>query len=242
MTTQTALATVEAQALQPHDPSIGEWMQQILTADISPEKVTVLKDLLRLGAEQKFNRAFTLLQSEMPAVQAMKPVPNKDGSVRYRFAPYPDIMRQIQPMLTKHGFSVRFSSTTDEKRVAMTCTLMHADGHSVSNEFSVRVGQGPPGSSEAQADGSAASYAQRGALCDALNIVVRTDDDARLQGDNQTKVTPEQAFELERRVKELNRNVAAFLQLADAKTFEEILARRYDYLDEQLRRQENKKP
>jgi len=186
-------------------------------------------------AERQFAADFCALQAELPAVQATQAVPNNDGSVRFKFAPYTSIMAQVQPFLTKHGFSIRFSSKTEESRITMVCTLMHVSGHSVSNEFTVRTGKGPPGSSESQADGSAASYAQRGALCDALNICVRTDTDARLEG---AKITPAQAESLEQRVKDTGSNYGAFLRFAQAASFADIKASMYSVLDESLRKKE----
>ena len=115
---------------------------------------------------------------------------------------------------------------------------MHRGGHERSNPYSVRIGSGPPGCSESQADGSAHSYAKRGALCDALNIVVHgIDNDARMEGG---KVTAEQAEELERRAQLTNSNIAAFLKLAGATKFAEIPATKYDLLDDMLKRKESK--
>jgi len=220
-------------------PTVAHMLQSAIERGTSADdlgKLCALYERMEaINASKQFAQAFTALQNELPAVQATKPVPAKDGSVKYRYAPYSDIMRQVQPMLTKHGFSIRFSSTTDEQRVTMACTLMHIGGHSVTNEFTVRIGQGPPGSSESQADGSAASYAQRGALCDALNIIVRTDDDARLEGG---RITPEQAASLRDRVRATASNEAAFLKFAGSETFENISAIKYAMLDQNLRRKE----
>ena len=56
--------------------------------------------------------------------------------------------------------------------------------------------------------------------------------------DPNAKVTPEQADELERRVKETNSSVTAFLKFANAKTFAEIPANKYDELDRMLAQKE----
>lgn len=221
-------------------PSVGQLLQIAIDKGVSANELEKLVGLYERmqdrEAQRMFAAAFCDMQNELPAVQATKAVPNNDGSTRYRFAPYADIMKQIQPLLSKHGFSVRFSSKIDEARITMFCTLLHVGGHAVTNEFSVRVGKGPPGSSESQADGSAAQYAQRGALCDSLNISVRTDDDARILG---APITPEQAKELEKRVLETGSSVELFLNFAGAKTFEEIPSARYSLLDANLRRREN---
>jgi hypothetical protein len=191
-----------------------------------------------LKAEQsksEFNRAFVALQKDLPAIQATKPVPNNDGTVRYKFAPFEELMKVIQPYLTRHGFSVTFNSRSDEGRLCEICTLIHEGGHERSNEFSVRIGKGPPGSSETQADGAAMTYAKRGALCNCLNIVIEKDDDARNIG---TRITPEQAKSLRERVQATASDEKAFLKYAGAATFEDIETGMFATLDSNLRRKE----
>jgi len=223
-------------------PAPGEMMQAMIKAGITESNVAAFTELVKLSermedrnAAREFNRAFTLLQQEMPTVQALKPVPDKHGNIKYKYAPFEAIMKQVQPYLNKHGFSVRFSSKIDSGKVTMMCTLMHSAGHSVTNEFTVRIGQGPPGASESQADGSAASYAQRGVFCDALNIVVRQDNDARMEG---APITPEQAKNLRERVMSTGSDEAAFLKFSGAKTYEEIPSAKYDLLDRTLAKKE----
>jgi hypothetical protein len=115
------------------------------------------------------------------------------------------------------------------------CTLQHIGGHSKANKFAVRIGSGPPGATETQSDGAASTYAKRGALCDALNIVIDHDDDARAEGG---AITQEQAEELARRVNETNSNKEAFLKFAHAKSFAEISESVYPILDDFLRKKE----
>ena len=97
--------------------------------------------------------------------------------------------------------------------------------------------------SDTQADCKAATTAKRNALCNALNIVIRQDclneeNDAGIEGDPNDFVTAAQADELERRAKETNSNIAAFLQFARAKSFETIQASKYAELDLMLSRKE----
>jgi hypothetical protein len=224
-------------------PSVGQMLQLAIDKGVSAKELETLCGLYERmqdrEAQHMFAIAFCDMQKELTPVQATKAVPNNDGSTRYKYAPYADIMKQLQPLLSKHGFSVRFSSRVDEARIIMFCTLLHVGGHAVTNEFSVRIGKGPPGSSESQADGSAAQYAQRGALCDSLNISVRIDDDARNLG---APITPEQAKELGRRVMDTASDLESFLKYAGAKSFETIPAARYSLLDASLRRKERVVP
>ena len=225
------------------EPSIASLLAEVIKQGVTPENVAALDKLCDLyerveakRAEREFAAAFSKLQSDMPQVAATNAVPNKDGTIRYRFAPFDEIMEAVQPFLTKHGFSVSFNSRHSEGRLTAICTLRHISGHSQSNEFAVRIGSGPPGATETQSDGAAKTYAKRGALSDALNIVVDKDEDARMIG---KLINEEQAAELEKRVKACGANEAAFLKYAGAAAYEEIADGRYEALDVLLKRKES---
>lgn len=179
----------QAPALITHgkDP-VARMLSAVIDKGVTQESVGALKELCALyermqdrDAERQFAEAFVKLQAELPRVQAVRPVPDKHGNVKYHFAPYEDIMDEIRPFLEKHGFGVTFSSDFRDGRVFQTCTLQHAGGHKKSNTFGARIGSGPPGSSDAQGDGAASTYAKRFALCDALNITITKDVDGANQ-------------------------------------------------------------
>jgi hypothetical protein len=231
-------------------PTVGEMLGAVIEKGITAENVTAIKKLVGLyermqdkEAEKAFAAAFVGLQAEMPAIKAVKPVPNKDGSVRYRYAPYEEIMEQVAPLLKKHGFTLTFSTEYVELRLVKTCTLQHVGGHKASNSFAVRVGSGPPCSTETQADGAAATYAKRAALCDCLNIVIEHDNDARAEG---SPITDEQAEELQRRVIETESNEVAFLKFCGVKPegnptladYRKIGSTHYSAADEMLAKKE----
>jgi hypothetical protein len=228
------------------DPSVAMMLQKVIEGGITSENVSALESLVGLydrmqakDAERKFNEAFAKLQSELSSVNATRQVPNKDGTPRYRFAPYEDIMAEAKPVLIANGFAVSFTSRFMEGgRMVSMCTLRHVGGFSQSNEFAVRIGGGPPGATETQADGAAKTYAKRGALCDALNIVVEHDDDARMIGQPIGKALAE---DLEKRVSDVGSDREAFLKYAGASKFEDISDERYSMLDELLKRKETAK-
>ena len=224
-------------------PGVAEMLQGVLAGGVTGDNVAAVTELTKLwkqtqewDAEKQFVEAFVRLQAEMPSVQATVAVPNNDGSIRYRFAPFEQIMQQVQPMLQKHGFTVSFDSLTEPDRITSTCVLQHIGGHKRSNKFGVRIGAGPPKATVTQADGAAATYAKRFALTEALNIVVsHLDDDARNEGG---PITSEQAISLANRVLATKSDSKAFLRFANSESFEEIPSVKYPMLDEMLRRKE----
>jgi len=223
-------------------------LDAVIKGGVNETNVGVLDKLLGLyervqakDAEKEFARAFRALQDEMPKVRAEEIVPDKQGRTKFKFARYETIMDQVEPLLKKHGFTVSFSQKMEADRVTVSCFMQHLAGHVRETTFTVRVGSGPFGASETQADGAAGTYAKRFAICDALNIKISRAagdaDDPHVEG---RPVSKKVADELLHRCQMLNANIPNFLQLADAKTFEDIKEGAYPVLDNFLSQKERR--
>ena len=234
---ELALVATEPNQLQAAPGlSIEQVFRAVVEKNVSPENISVMKELLAMDAERKFNAAFVALQSEMPVIVATSIIPNRGKYERFE-----DLMKVIGPLLTRHGFTVSFSQDFKDNRTIETCHLSHAGGHSRSNSFAVRVGG--RSDSDTQADCKASTTAKRNAFCNALNVVIRQDclneeNDAGIEGDPNAFVTEDQAFEIERRANECHADIPALLTYAKARRFAEIPANRYDEIDRLLRRKE----
>ena len=188
-----------------------------------------------MAGEQRFAAAFVALQSDLPTIVASSIIPNRGKYERFE-----DVMRQIGPLLTKHGFTVSFTMDFKENRVLETCHLRHIGGASQSNSFAVRTGKAD---SDTQADCKAATTAKRNALLNALNIVIRQDalqdeeGDARLEGE---KIPFDYVQTLKERVKDTGSDERAFLTFAGVDKYEDILLSSYDRLIEALNRKGKK--
>lgn len=224
-----------------HEPlSIESAFRAVVHGSLDGQKLAVLKELLAMDAVRKFNAAFVTLQSEMPTIIGAREIPDRYGNVKFRYANFEDIDDVVRPICLRNGFTYSFRESAYENgRATTTMTLMHSGGHFIEIPCTVRIGGGPPGTSEAQNDGGAHTYGKRNALEMGLSLrIVGSRDDARIEGNLKEKITEEQADELERRVHETNSNVAAFLKFAGASKFSEIPANRYDDCDQMLRRKE----
>lgn len=216
--------------------SIEQVFRAVMEKDISAEQLQVAKQLLAMDAERQFNIAFNTLQATLPVIVAESVIPNRGKYQRFE-----DVMRDVGPLLVKNGFSVSFSNLNENNKITETCHLSHIGGHTRANSFTVRAGG--KADSEVQSDCKAATTAKRNALLNALNIVIRQDclqdedNDPRNEG---SAITEAQAFELERRVKETNSDIEAFLKLAGANRFGEIMSGKYTMLDMMLKRKEAK--
>jgi len=224
------LATV-----QHEEPSVALMLQTFIEKGITTESVGAFSQLCELkeridakNNERAFNRAFHAFQSEKPEIVAQSIIPNRGKYERFE-----DVMHVIEPLLIKNGLSVSFTQSADEKRITVTCHLRHVDGHSVSTPFAVRLGG--KADSDTQQDCKASTTAKRNALLQALNIVIRQD---YLQEESPSNeggyVTQAQADTLRDLVEQTGSDKAKFLAYADAKTFEEVYAERFEQLEKTL--------
>lgn len=228
------------------EPSVAMMLQKVIEGGVTSDNVSALEKMCDLyermeakRAEKDFAAAFNALMAEMPKIQATKPVPNNDGTTRYKFAPLDEIDKQLRPVALKHGFSYSFAEGEyDAGRVTKICTVQHSSGHKRSHSFTVRV-SAPPKSNDSQADASTHSYAKRGALCDAFGIIVDHDDDARIVGKPIGRALGE---DLQARVKACGADEEAFLRFAGAAHYDAIPDDRFDALDAMLKRKEQGKP
>lgn len=230
---------------QQQSPAVGAMLQAVIDKGITSENAAALEQLVKLyerleakNAERAFASAMVELKKAMPPITACKPVPGRDGTIRYKYAPLEEIDGILRPVALDHGFTYSFSQAPAEPgRVTKVCVVKHIGGHSERTPFTVRVGSGPPHASEAQGDGAAASYAQRRALCDAFGIIVESDTDGSDDPRNEGKpITQEQADTLRELCDDTNSNREKFLAFAQAKTFEEISSTRFDDLVAMLNR------
>jgi hypothetical protein len=216
----------------------------MIASGVTKENVAAFTELVKLSehmedrqAKKDFAMAYAKMQAEIPRIKATEKIPDRNGNMRSSFAPFEVIDAQAGPICRAHGFTYSFKEGAFmQGRVTKICILQHIGGFEREHPYSVRIGQGPPGCSESQADGSAHSYAKRGALCDALNIVVvGMDDDAKLEGG---PITPVEAALLRARVKATKSNEEFFLKFAGATSFETIPSSKLGLLNDQLARKE----
>lgn len=149
------------------------------------ERLLALRAELRLEqAAEAFRRAMSLFQAECPIIPKTVPVKNRDGTVRYWYAPAEVIAETIAPLLGKHQLSYSFDMKMTQQTDGTTlmtaiCQVSHAAGYTKTSEFSVPVTSGGYMTAP-QEYASAASFAKRHALQNAFGIITgEEDDDAR---------------------------------------------------------------
>ena len=188
-------------------------MTFIERAAINPDfDVQKFGELLRMQREMEhdqsrraFNQAMADTQADMPPV--VRSATNKHLGNKY--AKLEDVDREMRPIYTAHGFSVRFGSApAPEGYIRITCTVAHASGYFEENYLDAptnNVGSqgGRTATTGVQAVGSAVTYLRRYLLGMVFNIVLADDDD---DGESMRRAaaaaTPRSQRKVDRRVYE----------------------------------------
>lgn len=176
-------------------------------AEVAVEKADVgtLERLVELRrqmkeerAREEFYHALSSFQSELKPIKKSKVVKNKDGTLRYSYATFDDIIEAIQPLLEKYGLSYRFETEFESKSVNVKCIITHLLGHQEITSFKTVVeysGRMLP----IQEWGSALTYAKRYSLSLALGLATEEDTDANIEGVSEETTSPNQSGLHERR-------------------------------------------
>lgn len=152
-------------------------IQQMVTSgnfdvSVARELLDMQKDFMRHQAIINYNNDFALMSKEIPVIAKSKKAHNTS------YAPLEDIVKVVQPILSKYGFSVSF--TTEQQgleAVTVNCILQHKDGHSTSTALMLPTKAVNNSMNAMQAIGAAISYGKRYTICGILNIATAQDDD-----------------------------------------------------------------
>jgi hypothetical protein len=139
----------------------------------------IQREVMREQAQREFNQAMADVQTEMG--QVLKDATNTHTGSAY--ARLESIDREIRPVYTRHGFSVRFGSepSPHEGWIRITCTVSHRGGYSETNHLDAPPdsagSQGRSNKTPVQAVGSSVSYLRRYLTVMVFNIVLAGLDD-----------------------------------------------------------------
>lgn len=204
-------------------------LEKAIQGGVTTENVAVVKELIQMCREQRaedaktaFAKAFFQLRKNMPEIYADKEGKNDSGAVCFRYCSEEEISKKLEPHLMAYGFAMLFGQSADEARITVNITLMHEAGHSETREFAVRAGATNRMKDGAMADSGAATTAWRHLVMKLFGLksrITATNEDARLVGE---KLTPDKIQYLREQIKECGGTEASYLELAGAKSFEEI--------------------
>ena len=140
------------------------------------EKLLVMRRELRAeAAKDDYFIALSKFQKICPVIIKGRDVYDKDGKLRYRFAPLDVIIDQVKDALEICGFSYIIKTQQTETTVKAICEAHHISGHSESTDFTVPIDP-KAYMNAAQKVASALTYSKRYAFCDAFGILTGDED------------------------------------------------------------------
>jgi hypothetical protein len=147
------------------------------------------------------------------------------AGTEYGYATLAQVAGIIAPALAKHGLSHGWSVKQDETGIAVTCTLTHELGHSES--VTMRAPADTSGSKNAiQSIGSTVTYLERYSLLGITGLAtIDQDDDAHHVVE---MISPDQKERLIALMREVNADVAKFLNFLGVEYIDMLPAKRFD--------------
>ncbi|MEE9510344.1 MAG: ERF family protein [Candidatus Bathyarchaeia archaeon] len=169
-------------AVAPED-AVLQMIERVATnpdADIAKmEKLMDMRDreFARI-AEQAFAKDYVVMKPYLPTVTQSK----YNDQTKSKYATLGDINKEIDPVLSKHGFSTSTNIVAQtDKDVTIAAILWHRDGHKESTQITIPMDsagiKGSVNKTGVHATASSVTYARRYALCALLNISTGDDTD-----------------------------------------------------------------
>lgn len=175
---------VEVAVVQPTEvASVESFITKGIESNVSVETMERLfalrKEVKAEMAKEAFTQAMSKFQAECPIIEKKKIVLDKNGSVRYKFAPLDSIVLQVKEALGRNGLSYSFDEEKTDKTVKAICMITHILGHSKTSSFEIPIGE-EQYMSDPQKHGARITFAKRYAFLNALGILTGDEDtDAR---------------------------------------------------------------
>jgi hypothetical protein len=227
------------------DTSVESFIAQAIAQNVPVETLERLFALReKVKAEQgseAFTRALAAFQSTCPVIKKTKKVLNKDGTVRYMFAPLDSIIDQIRTSLSKNEISYTWDVVQKDGHMVVTCTATHVLGHSKTSTFAIPIDT-EGYMTQPQKYASAQTFAKRYTLCNVLGISTGDEDDDSLSSGKEAdakSIKSKIVFRLRALGKKVDtkenteKEVLALTQLElKPENFEEIAARLQVLIDE----------
>lgn len=244
-----AQAVVERMEQQDNTPVVLTPMEMVGRAVASGASIEVVEKLMALHerweanqARKAFDEAMASAKAEIPVIIKNRQVgfaSKKSGaaSTNYRHEDMGEIARTVDPILSKHGLSYRFrTSSQPNEPISVTCIVSHRLGHSEEN--SLMAGRDDTGNKNSiQQIGSTITYLQRYTLKAALGLASASDDDGQIAdapSQGVPTVTEAQVEELLSLIERSKSTSDKFCEVAKIETVPDLLAAHFDAAKDML--------
>lgn len=168
-----------------------DMVDRALSTGASPEtleRLLALQERWEAGEARKaFDAAISNAKASMPSIVKTRKVDftTSKGRTTYQYEDLASIMKQIEPVLSANGLSIRYRTNAEPNNpISVTCIISHRLGHSEEN--TLMAGRDDSGNKNSiQAIGSTVTYLQRYTLKAALGLAAAADDDGAKADDKQ---------------------------------------------------------
>ena len=183
----TALAVKQGGEVAPAEAQVFSAIERIMTdPNASVERANQAFDFYQKVQADQARKAFDAAMADARA--EIKPIVKNrlvshetkaGGTKSYRHEDLGEIARTVDPILSAHGLSYRFRTTSNPNEpISVTCIVSHRLGYSEEN--SLTAGRDESGNKNSiQAIGSTITYLQRYTLKAALGLAASHDDDGK---------------------------------------------------------------
>ena len=158
---------------------IGKALEGEVSMEVIERFLAVRDKLKAEAAKEAYFADFSKFQGECPVINKNTSVSfqNRSGGwTKYNYADLGSIMKQVSPLLGKHGFSFTITTKQTADSVTAYCNSHHISGHTEVTDFTAPIDMSAK-MNAAQKVASALTYAKRYAFCDAFGIMTGDDDD-----------------------------------------------------------------
>ncbi len=187
------------------------------------ERMMQMKERLDAeAARRQFNDAFAACQAKIPTVLRNR----RNTQTNSNYADLAAVEAQTMPVITSHGFSMRFFPTKSEMdgHYGVDCVVSHRGGHSETHHADIPAdatgAKGTVNKTRTHAFGSTMSYGRRYLHCMIWNIAT-ADNDGNAAGARKS-ITADQFLELRGWIEKSGADLAKFLLAYRADSLEEF--------------------
>ena len=226
--------SARAIVVRDESPSIVGLLQltiEKLGGDGAPAIVDAMEKLVALHERVEAKRAASAFAQGMADFQARCPSIPKTSTAKivtgsgsgysYKYAELDQIASIVGPILSELGLSYSWDSDVTGDVLKCTCTLRHSSGHSVASVFACPTDT-KASMSGAQKFGAALTYARRQSLIQVLGLTTCDPDDDGATQAGVTKITSNQAANIEALISEVGADEEKFLQYMGVKDISDI--------------------
>jgi hypothetical protein len=225
------------------DPGLAIVERFLNDPTVSAERINQAFDFYQRmkdqAARQAFDAAMADAKAEIPPIVKNRKVSYGTGEAKteYSHEDLAGIATIVDPILSKHGLSYRFrTSSKPNEPVMVTCVVAHRLGHFEENTLTAAP-DGTGKKNGIQAIGSTLTYLQRYSLKSALGLSAALDDDGKAAGADPEDgpISEEQLAELIALADEVGADKAKFCKFAKINSFAEIVKSRFEDAKKALR-------